>query len=566
MNKLFKSKYWWISWLLLLLAINFIASLVHFRIDLTEEKRYTLSKATKNLLRGLDDYVTVDVYLKGDLKAGIKKLAQSTNELLQDFKEYSNGNLRIRFVDPIGDYDDSTARYILDSLARMGIQPMTQEAQSSSGTERSQSIVIPGAVVQYREHIYPVNLLSGVKNTDINEIYTNAEALLEYKFSYAINKLVQPKQPLLGYLTGNGEPLGYQAYSALTFLSSNYRIDSLNLASTPAIPDRFDALVMVQPQSPFNDQEKLKLDQYVMNGGKLLVFLDVLDANMDSLRGRNETVAFNKGLNLDDLFFKYGIRINEDLVQDMQCAQISLVIGMVGDKPQFQLLKWPYYPLLTGSLTHPVSKNLDPVYARFANSIDTVKAGGIRKTVLLSTSANGRAISTPALISFESIKVAEDPNVFNKPYLPVGMLLEGKFSSLFANRLSVASQDSLQKISGKPFLATGAKDAKIIVVADGDIVLNEVDQQRGPMPMGYSKDINYRFANEDFFQNCVEYLTDSAGILESRAKDFTLRLLDAKKVDEDRNLWQMINIALPILLLILFGFIYQALRKRKYQV
>jgi gliding-associated putative ABC transporter substrate-binding component GldG len=566
MNKLFKSKYWWISWLLLLLAINFIASLVHFRIDLTEEKRYTLSKATKNLLRGLDDYVTVDVYLKGDLKAGIKKLAQSTNELLQDFKEYSNGNLRIRFVDPIGDYDDSTARYILDSLARMGIQPMTQEAQSSSGTERSQSIVIPGAVVQYREHIYPVNLLSGVKNTDINEIYTNAEALLEYKFSYAINKLVQPKQPLLGYLTGNGEPLGYQAYSALTFLSSNYRIDSLNLASTPAIPDRFDALVMVQPQSPFNDQEKLKLDQYVMNGGKLLVFLDVLDANMDSLRGRNETVAFNKGLNLDDLFFKYGIRINEDLVQDMQCAQISLVIGMVGDKPQFQLLKWPYYPLLTGSLTHPISKNLDPVYARFANSIDTVKAGGIRKTVLLSTSANGRAISTPALISFESIKVAEDPNVFNKPYLPVGMLLEGKFSSLFANRLSVASQDSLQKISGKPFLATGAKDAKIIVVADGDIVLNEVDQQRGPMPMGYSKDINYRFANEDIFQNCVEYLTDSAGILESRAKDFTLRLLDAKKVDEDRNLWQMINIALPILLLILFGFIYQALRKRKYQV
>ena len=241
--------------MLLLLAINFIASLVHFRIDLTEEKRYTLSKATKNLLRGLDDYVTVDVYLKGDLKAGIKKLAQSTNELLQDFKEYSNGNLRIRFVDPIGDYDDSTARYILESLARMGIQPMTQEAQSSSGTERSQSIVIPGAVVQYREHIYPVNLLSGVKNTDINEIYTNAEALLEYKFYYAINKLVQPKQPLLGYLTGNGEPLGYQAYSALTFLSSNYRIDSLNLAGTPAIPDRFDALVMVQPQSPFNDQE-----------------------------------------------------------------------------------------------------------------------------------------------------------------------------------------------------------------------------------------------------------------------------------------------------------------------
>lgn len=560
------SKYWWLYWLVLLVAINYLASLFHYRIDFTQEKRYTLSKATKNLLRSLRENVTVDVYLKGNLKAGVKKLAQSTDELLQDFKDYSNGRLHIRFIDPIGDYDDSTAKTILDSLGRMGIQPMTQVAQSAAGDEQSQRIVIPGAIVSYRDHVYPVNLLAGVKNTDNDEIYTNAEALLEYKFSFAINKLIQQKVPMLGYVTGNGEPLGYNAYSALNFLGSNYRLDSVNLGKIPFIPGHFDALVMVQPSTAFTDDEKLKLDQYVMNGGKLLVFLDILDASMDSLRGRNETVAFDKGLNLDDLFFKFGIRINQDLVQDMQCAQISLVVGMVGDKPQFQLLKWPYYPLLSGSLTHPVSKNLDPVYARFVNSIDTVRADGIRKTVLLSTGANGRAISTPALISFESIKVADDPNVFNKPYMPVGMLLEGKFSSLYGNRLSPERKDSLQKISGLPFLSGGALESKIIVVADGDIVLNEVEQQRGPLPMGYSKDINYAFANQDFFQNCVEYLTDPAGILESRAKDFTLRLLDAKKVADKRSLWQLINIGAPILVVILFGLIYQALRKKKYQI
>lgn len=565
MNKLIHSKYWWLYWLLLLLGINYLASLFHYRLDFTQEKRYTLSKTTKDLLGNLDDMVTVDVFLKGDLKAGNKKLAQSTNELLQNFKDYSKGKLRVRFIDPIADYEDSVVTYVIDSLRSLGIEPMTQEAQTRAGSV-SQSIVVPGAIVSYKDRIYPVNLLTGVRNTLENEIYTNAEALLEYKFSYAINKLTQEKLPLIGYLTGNGQPLGYTAFSVLNFIGSEYRLDSINLKSSRFIPMEFDAVVLVQPTEPFTDDEKLKLDQYIMNGGKLLAFLDILDANMDSLAGRNETVAFNKGLNLDDLFFKYGVRINEDLVQDMECARISLVVGMIGNKPQFQLLKWPYYPLLSGSLTHPVSKNMDPVFAKFANSIDTVKAEGIRKTVLLSTGANGRKIATPALISFESIKVADDPKVFNKPYLPVAMLLEGKFNSLFANRLTAARKDSLQQVTGRPFLASGATEAKIIVVADGDIVLNEVDQQRGPLPVGFSKDINYRFANQEFFQNCVEYLTDSAGILEARAKDFTLRLLDARKVEEDRNLWQMINIGAPIAAVILFGAIYQALRRKKYQV
>jgi ABC-2 type transport system permease protein len=564
MNKLLASTYGWLYLLIILLGVNYVASLWHFRLDLTQEKRYTLSDATKKLLNDLPDEVTVEVFLKGDLKSGIKKLSQSTNELLQDLKEYGKGKLLVRFTDPIREMDDSASALMLDSLKRMGIQPMTQVAQSKKGDEQSQRVVLPGAIVTYKNRVFPVNLLAGVRNTDENELYTNAEALLEYKFAYAIDKITREKLPLLGYLRGNGEPLNYTTYSLLGFLSAQYRMDSVNLQREPVIPAEFDALLLVQPQEKFTEAEKLKLDQYIMRGGKLLIFTDILDASMDSLRNRGETVAFDKGLDIGDLLFKYGARINEDLVQDMQSGEISLVVGTVGDKPQFQLFRWPYYPLLTGSLTHPISKNLDPVYSKFANSIDTVKSDGIKKTVLLSTSVNGRVISTPAMISFESIKVADDPAVFNKPYIPVGMLLEGKFTSLFANRLSAAVMDTLANVYKQPYLPAGNKDAKIIIVADGDIVLNEVEQ-RGPVPMGFSKDINYTFANQDFLHNSIEYLVNPSGILETRAKDFTLRLLDSKKTGEERTQWQLLNIGLPMLLVLVFGFIYQALRKRKYQ-
>jgi ABC-2 type transport system permease protein len=263
------------------------------------------------------------------------------------------------------------------------------------------------------------------------------------------------------------------------------------------------------------------------------------------------------------LFFKYGVRVNQDLVEDMQCATINFVVGMNGDKPQMQPLPWPYFPLLAGSLTHPISKNLDPVYSKFTNSIDTVKANGIKKTVLLQTSLNSRTTGAPAIISFEIVKVANDPAAFKIPNIPVAVLLEGKFNSLYANRISSGMTDTLAKLYNTPFLASAEKEAKVIVCAGADIVRNDVTQ-RGPAPMGYNKDINYTFANEDFVQNCMDYLVDPSGILETRSKDLTLRLLDPKKVEADRTFWQFINILLPLLLVIFCGLGYQAFRKRKY--
>lgn len=564
MNKLASSKYWWVYLILLILAMNFVASQFHFRLDLTQEKRYTLSEPTKRLIRNLDDNIHIDIFLKGDLKAGIKKLSKSTEELLSEFKEYSNGKIHFRFFDPLTDMDDSSKKLLIDSLNRMGIQPRTQVAQSKKGEEQSERFVLPGAMVKYKDRIFPVDLLKGVSNTDENTLYNNAEALLEYKFANAIDKITQKRVPAIGYVMGNGEPLDFSVYNLIEGLRKNYNFGIMRLDSVQTIPKEFNAIIIVKPTNKFSDLEKLKLDQYAMHGGNIIFMIDNLHAEMDSLRLDKETLAYDRGLNLEDLFFKYGARVNQDLVQDMQCASINFVIGMPGGKPQMQLLSWPYFPLLSGSLTHPISKNLDPVYSKFTNSVDTVKANGIQKTVLLQTSANGHIIGAPAIISFESVKVANDPKVFNQPNIPVAVLLEGKFSSLYANRISSAMTDTLANIYKQPFLPAAEKESKIIICAGAEIVMNDVTQ-RGPAPMGYNKDINYTFANQDFLQNCLDYLTSSSGILETRSKDFTLRLLDPKKVEDNRSFWQFINVVLPLLLVIVAGFIFQWIRKRKYQ-
>jgi ABC-2 type transport system permease protein len=563
MNKIISSKYWWLYLLAVIIAINFIASQFHYRLDLTKEKRYTLSEPTKKLLKSLDDDINVDVYLKGDLKAGIKKLAKSTEELLAEFKEYGNAKVHFRFFDPLTDLDDSAKKDLIDSLNRMGIQPMTQVAQSKKGEEQSERFVLPGAIVKYKGKIFPVNLLKGVSNTDENAFYNNAEALLEYKFANAIDKITQKYLPAIGYVMGNGEPLDFSVYNLIEGLRKNYNFGIMRLDSVQTIPTAFNAIIIVKPNNKFSDAEKLRLDQYVMHGGNIIFMIDNLRAEMDSLRLDKETLAYDRELNLEDLLFKFGARINLDLVEDRQCAEINFVIGMQGDKPQIQLLPWPYFPLLNGSLTHPISKNLDPVYSKFTNSIDTVQARGIKKSVLLQTSENARKTNTPAIISFESVKMKDDPKVFNKPNIPAAVLLEGKFNSLYTNRISSGMVDTLANIYKDPFLASAQKESKIIVCGSAEIVINDVTQ-RGPTPMGYNKDINYTFANQDFIQNCIDYVTSSSGILETRSKDFTLRLLDPKKVEDSRSFWQLINIVLPLLLVIVAGFIFQFIRKRKY--
>ena len=569
MKRLIASKYWWLYLLILLVGINYLAAMFHYRLDLTQEKRYTLSAPTKKLLRELPDQVTVTILLEGEMPAGFKRLSNSARELLQEFKETGKANVQFRFQRPGVDPADSTGAFSMDSLIRMGLKPTNVRVKAKEGEGEEQRYLFPGALVTYHERIIPVDFLQSSKVTDGDPFSTlnNAEALLEYKLAHAIQKITAEKVPAVGYLLGNGEPMTFNVYDLIEgALKPNYGFGFIPIDSVPVIPPYFNAIVIMKPVTRFTEAQKLKIDQYIMHGGKVIWLIDKLNANLDSLaRKEGDFIAFDFGLNLDDQLFRYGVRINPDLVQDLQCDRLPLKVGDMGDKPQIELQPWPYFPLLSSYTGHPIAKNMDQVLSLFPNSIDTVKATGIQKTVLLATSANARTLSTPAIVTLNSVKTEEDLKTFNRANIPVAVLLEGRFSSLFTNRLSRAMMDTLAGIYKQPFRAAPAQDNKMIVIADGDIASNVVTQKEGPLPMGYNQFTNYQYANKDFILNCIEYLVNPSGILETRAKDYTLRLLDPERVANEKTQWQLINIGVPVLLVVLFGFIYQAVRKRKYQ-
>ncbi|HLO81001.1 MAG TPA: gliding motility-associated ABC transporter substrate-binding protein GldG [Chitinophagaceae bacterium] len=564
-DRLTKSKYGWLVVLILLVLINWLFSFIHYRTDLTAEKRYTVSGATRNMLEKLDGDVDVTVLLSGELPAGFKKLAGSTADLLEEFRSISGNRLRYRFEHPGSGLDDSLKASLIDSLRALGINATNVKAQTKAGEGEEQQLVYPGAVIRYKDRTIGVDFLQGQNFQAGLSSLNNAEALLEYKLAGSINKIRQDTVPLIGYLAGNGEPLDYRVYDLIEkTLRPNYAFRILPIDSVQAIPTFFKAILIVKPVQRFNDAQKLKIDQYVMHGGKLIWMIDNLYASLDSLqRSEGQFIAFDMALNLEDQLFKYGVRVNQDLVQDLQCDKIPSVIGSVGGKPQIQLLPWPYFPLLRNYTGHPIAKNLDYVLSQFPQSIDTVQARNIRKTILLSSSPESRILNTPARVEWASVRNEEDLKTFTRANIPVAVLLEGRFESLYANRLSKAMADSLSA-AGQPFLQEAREDNKMIVVADGDLVINSVDQNEGPLQMGTNMYTKQQYANREFLLNSLEYMVDQSGILETRGKDFTLRLLDKTKFEENKSFWQILNIVVPALLVMFFIALYQYFRKTKY--
>ncbi len=567
MKKAISSKYWWILLLIFLGGINYIASVFHARVDLTREKRYTLSKATKTMLANLDEPVTIDVFLKGDFPAGFKKLANSVQEFLQECKDDSKGMLQFNFSDPLKNLSDSNAARLMDSLDYFyDISRYVLQAPSKVGDELKQKIVLPGAVIHYRDTTIGVDLLKGARNygTDPEQLaalYNDVEATLEYKFASAIQKATSREKPLVGYALGNGEGWGYNVNDAVRTLMKDYRFDTVNIRQLKFIPAAFNALVILKPTIPFTDEDKFKIDQYVMRGGKVFWMVDNMYAEFDSLYKSNGFTAYDRGLNLEDLLFRYGVRLNQNLLQDMQCDKLGQISGDPNN-PQTRLVDWPFFPILNGT-NHPISKNLDGVRAMFPNTLDTVRADGIKKTFLLRSSANARILNAPAIVDFGFLQIAPDSKEFTVHDTTVAALLEGKFKSLYAGRVPQAVADSMAA-AGVPIKSSCDTANKMIVVADGDIAMNQVSQQYGPLPMGYNLYTRYTFANKEFFTNSLEYLVNPSGILETRAKEFTLRLLDPKKVRDQKTFWQFINIGLPVLLVLLAGLLYQQVRKKKF--
>jgi len=568
------SRFGWLLFIVIIIVVNVLASSYKFRFDLTAEKRFSLSAPTKTLLRNLDSTVTIDVLLKGDFPSVFRKLQNSTRDMLTEMKEYGGKKLQFRFINPLENSEDSVQTAVYDSLEQMGIMPYTLQVTGKAGGEKSERVVFPAAIVKYNDKTIGIDLLAGKVAYKIDPIsgtrvqdeaasMNNAETLLEFKLADAIEKIQRKKLPKVAYIIGNGEPVGPEVTDLGRTMTGKYSWGIININQYSYIPKTVDAILIVKPTKKFEDSTKIKIDQYVMQGGKVMWFLDNLDANKDSLAHMAETVAFDLGLNLDDLLFRYGVRINRDLVQDLQCDSKPIVVGNMGGQPQIKPLPFNYYPLLTTSSKSSITRNMEPVLSEYANSIDTVKSDGVTKTILLSTSENSKSVATPAMISLAELQTYDNPKLYTKKFQPVAVLLEGKFRSAFANRTPASVKAQLESDYRAPYLDQSAYSNKMIVVSDGDIVLNKIAEDQ-ELPMGLSNTRQTLYANRSFLLNSLEYLTSSSGILETRNKDIVLRLLDKLKVEEERTTWQVINIAFPILIIVIFGLIYQFWRRRKY--
>lgn len=570
LNKLGSKKYGWLVLLIVLVLVNILIAGIVWRLDLTGEKRYTLNAETSRLLQGMDESVEVDVFLKGDFPSGFKKLQRSTTDFLQLLKDNNVSKVHYKLISPQDEIPGTGGRRYEDTLYAMGVNPINLTVQVKAGEENKR--IYPAALVTYKGRQSIVNLYSGNSNAISQQEINAAEALLEYQFAKAFNMLQSPNKPMVGYSAGNGEPDLKQDLRTADLQQSlmrDYNLFTLNLKTQKTVPDTFKVLMLVKPSATFTDDELFKIDQFVMRGGKLLCFIDNLFAEQDSLKftANREAIAYDRNLNLTELFFKYGARINTDLVMDLQCDFLPFVVGGSQDNPQYEFLHWNYFPLFESKSNHPINKNMGLVAGRYVNSIDTINTPGIKKTVLLSSSNNSRTISTPALISLNENKNTPVDAMFRKKEVPVCMLLEGSFTSMYKNRATQSKRDSLAAM-GQQFIPSGVEN-KIIIAADGDLVLNDVAPKEGPLPMGLNfytlnTQYQYQFANREFLLNCLEYLTSRQAIIETRNKNIVLRLLDNEQVKENKFMWRMINIVLPILLVILSGFLYQWLRQKRY--
>jgi gliding-associated putative ABC transporter substrate-binding component GldG len=554
-----------LGWILALVLINVLSVFFHTGIDLTAEKRYTLSTSTEVLVNSLDQPMKLTVYMDGDLPAGFKKLADRAEDISSAFRSMSKGNFVVEFERPGAGLNDTAKAILFDSLQLMGINATNVKAQQKDGEKTEETLVFPGAILSGENGQVGIDFLEGQSNLNGLESLNNAEALMEFKIAKAIMLLQRDAPPLVGYLAGNGQPLDLSVYDLIeNVMRKDYYFKILPIDSVAIIPQDFKAIVIAKPSIPFSREQRLKIDQYVMHGGKIIWAIDQLYASMDSLqRSSGSFVAYDQGLELDEQLFKYGVRINRDLVQDLESDKVPSVIGNMGGQPQIELLPWPYAPLLRNTSGHPIAKNLDFISSSFPQSIDTISSPGIKKDILLASSSYARSLQTPALVEWRSIRTEQDLQLFNKKEIPVAVLLEGQFGSAFNNRISKEEMEGLSLL-GTPFLAETKSPNNMVVISDGDMLLNPVNEQEGPLAMGMNNYTRQPFANRDFISNVLFYLTGGQDIIAARSKIFQLRLIDKAKMENDKSFWQALNMILPLCLLGCFYLINALLRKRKY--
>ena len=549
--------------ILVIVVINMLAGTFHGQLDLTEEKRFTLTPATKKAINDLDVPVYAQVLMGGEFPAGFRRLQKAAGEMLQDLKS-ENSLIDFDMVDPF-DAPEEDVKRIQEEYRKDGLLPVNIRLPDAD--EVTEKLVYPYVLFYYGERRAVVSLIeSDISGILSEDVLNNSVSLLEYKFVNAISKLSKEKRPYIAFIHGRGELPPNNTAELEKSLRAFYQVHHIEYDSITRIDSIIDLLVIAKPRVPFGDREKFMIDQYVMNGGKVLWLIDALQVVMDSIKGSGNYIPSEYPLNLDDLFFRYGFRINKDLVLDLECSQIPLQVGVMGDRPQYELFSWYYHPTVSPRSQHPIVKNLDRINLFFPSSIDTIKTKSkVKKTLLLESSDYTRLQLSPVRLNFEILRYEPDESKFNKGRRTFGVLLEGEFSSLYKNRVTESMHQILNQL-GQSYKEK-SKETAMIVLSDGDLAANAYNTQTDETrPLGYNVYERTLYANQLFLLNAIDYLVDDTGILSARSKDVKLRLLDKVRISQEKGKWQLINIVGPLLFVLLFGMIYNFIRRKKYIV
>ncbi|MEC7646326.1 MAG: gliding motility-associated ABC transporter substrate-binding protein GldG [Bacteroidota bacterium] len=559
--------------ILLIILINIIFSWTDYRIDLTEDKKHSISEESKRILQDLDDIIFIKIYLDGNFPAEFKYLQSELLNLLTSFKSISKDNFDFEFINPNNTNNTKEKNNLFKQLVKNGLTPTDIEIRSTSS--KSNQIIFPGALIYYKDKQQAVNFLKNSIGKKPKENINSSIENLEFEFISAIHNLTKTKIHTIAFLEGNGQLNSKEIYDLTESvlqdnekLSYYYNIERFNIKDfkmdsnqteadiTQQITDlnRYKAIIIAKPTIPFNILEKFIIDQYIMNGGKILWLIDGVKADLDSLKESTSFIALKNDLNLDDQLFKYGVRINANLIEDIRSTQIPIVTGYSNNIPQQSYFPWPYYPLLFSESNHPISKGLDAVKCDFVSSIDTIK-NPIKKTILLTSSKQSRLNPTPTKISLGIIENPPPIASFNKSKIPIAVLLEGKFESVFKNRIIPKKSIKFKHKS---------ETTKMIVVADGDIAKNKISKNN-VYPLGYDEFINHTYeGNKKFIMNAIHFLCDDIGLTQLKSKQITLRLLDKEKITSNKLLIELINIITPLLLLLLFTILFLHIKKKNY--
>jgi len=546
----------------IVLIVAFISESNFFRLDFTTEKRFTLSSQTRQLLKKVNAPIEAEILLAGDLPPGFMKLQSAAIEKLRDLKTYCDQPISIHITDPYEvDLPGGDKSKYFESLLAKGIAPVNLRINSEQGV--TNKTVFPTIIFRANGNELAVNLLKNNPFLRDEENLIRSVELLEYEFARGLKLLFQEKRENIAFLTGHDELEEVQVHDISFTLSESFNIHRITSNDLLSVPDSFKLLIIANPTKPFPEKDKFAIDQYLMHGGRIMWLLDPVNVSLDSLSNGMSTMAFPRELNLSDQLFHYGVRFNSDLIQDIECQQIKVNTALAGQPPKYSNAPWYFSPLLTPSQNHPIGKNVNRVLSEFVSSIDLVGESESRKsTIILTSSPYARSNQSPMIVNLAMIDAPPARSLFSKQFIPAGILSEGKFTSVFKNRMV----QEFGIAQGTPIIPE-SKETKMIFISDGGLIANKLSYKDGkyaPLPLGYDKVSNITFGNKEFLVNAVHYLCDDSGLMELRSRTMQMRLLDKVKLREQKLFWQLFNVFLPVALILFGGIMFWFLRRRKY--